>query len=81
MNYFKYLVRTSNGQLLSGWIQAENEENAHRTLKLRGYSVVLLEKYRGVVKAKISRETLMTTLRELATLRQVVCNWMNVLRH
>lgn len=27
-------------------------------------------KYRGVVKAKISRETLMTTLRELATLRQ-----------
>ncbi len=70
MSYFKYIVRTSNGQLLNGWIQAENEETACKTLVLRGYNVILLEKYRGVVKAKISRETLMTTLRELATLRQ-----------
>ncbi|MGU5674522.1 type II secretion system F family protein [Aeromonas hydrophila] len=70
MNYFKYIVRASNGKILNGWVQAENEEKAHKTLEQRGYSVVLLEKYRGVVKAKISRETLMTTLRELATLRQ-----------
>ncbi|MDL5383809.1 type II secretion system F family protein [Aeromonas hydrophila] len=70
MNYFKYIVRASNGKILNGWVQAENEEKAHKTLEQRGYSVVLLEKYRGGVKAKISRETLMTTLRELATLRQ-----------
>ncbi|EOG6943718.1 type II secretion system F family protein, partial [Aeromonas salmonicida] len=37
---------------------------------MKGHSVVLLEKHTGIMKVIVSREALMTTLRELATLRK-----------
>ncbi|HGY5237407.1 type II secretion system F family protein [Aeromonas sp. 5HA1] len=70
MIYFKYIVRTDSGQLLNGWLRASSKENAHKILDMKGHCVVLLEKHTGIMKVIVSREALMTTLRELATLRK-----------
>ncbi|SIN79463.1 type II secretion system F family protein [Salinivibrio sp. ES.052] len=70
MKQFKYVARRKDGTLIDGWIRAENDLQAKRQLQQQQRQVVMLNEQRDVKSKRISRETLITTLRELATLRQ-----------
>ncbi|MBY7668162.1 type II secretion system F family protein [Vibrio anguillarum] len=70
MKQFKYVARRKDGSLLDGWLQAENEQQAKRQLQHQQKQVVMLTEQRSSRAKQLSREILITTLRELATLRE-----------
>jgi len=70
MKQFKYVARRKDGTLIDGWLRAENDIQAKRQLQQQQRQVVMLNEQRDVKSKRINREVLITTLRELATLRQ-----------
>lgn len=70
MKQFKYVARRKDGSLIDGWLQAENEAQAKRQLVQQQRQVVMLTEQRTKTARNLNRETLITTLRELATLRE-----------
>ncbi|OYD25661.1 type II secretion system F family protein [Oceanimonas baumannii] len=69
MKQFRYIARKKDGSLVDGWMNEASEEEARKNLSRRQLNIVLLKQEDRSVTYKISRESLMTTLRELATLR------------
>ncbi|HHY0363096.1 TPA: type II secretion system F family protein [Vibrio cholerae] len=70
MKQFKYVARRKDGSLIDGWLQAENDQQAKRQLQQQHKQVVMLAEQRSSGVKQLSREVLITTLRELATLRE-----------
>lgn len=70
MKQFKFVARRKDGSLVDGWISAESEQIAKRQLAEQQRQVVMLTPYRNKQNKKVSREALIATLRELATLRE-----------
>lgn len=70
MKQFKYVARLKDGSLVDGWLQAESHGQAKRLLIQQKKQVVMLTEQRSKSAKQIDRETLITTLRELATLRE-----------
>ncbi|HAS6168985.1 TPA: type II secretion system F family protein [Vibrio vulnificus] len=70
MKQFKYVARRKDGSLIDGWLQAESEQQAKRQLQQQQRQVVMLTEQRSSGAKNLGRETLITTLRELATLRE-----------
>ncbi|EEY46426.1 type II secretion system F family protein [Vibrio mimicus] len=70
MKQFKYVARRKDGSLIDGWLQAESEQQAKRQLQHQQKQVVMLTEQRSSGAKQLSREVLITTLRELATLRE-----------
>ncbi|ELP6757181.1 type II secretion system F family protein [Vibrio vulnificus] len=70
MKQFKYVARRKDGSLIDGWLQAENDQQAKRQLQQQHKQVVMLTEQRSSGAKQLSREVLITTLRELATLRE-----------
>ncbi len=70
MKQFKYVARRKDGSLIDGWLQAENDQQAKRQLQQQHKQVVMLTEQRTRGAKNLGRETLITTLRELATLRE-----------
>ncbi|MDP5293851.1 type II secretion system F family protein [Oceanimonas sp. CHS3-5] len=69
MKQFRYIARKKDGGLLDGWLNEGSEQEARKVLERRQLNIVLLKQEDRAATFKISRESLMTTLRELATLR------------
>ncbi|WP_019933280.1 type II secretion system F family protein [Oceanimonas smirnovii] len=69
MKQFRYIARKKDGSLLDGWLNEASEQEARKVLGRRQLNIVLLKQEDRSATFKISRESLMTTLRELATLR------------
>lgn len=72
MSQFKFLARRKDGSQVDGWVQANSQEEAKRILAERQLSVMFVKKGEKVSVSgrRIKRESLMTSLRELATLRE-----------
>ncbi|CAM3771971.1 Putative type II secretion system protein F [Vibrio aerogenes CECT 7868] len=70
MKQFKFVARRKDGSLTDGWISADSEQQARRMLADQQRQVVMLSPYKAKSNKKVSREALITTLRELATLRE-----------
>ncbi|WP_332399043.1 type II secretion system F family protein [Vibrio metschnikovii] len=69
MKQYRYVVRLPNGQLNDGWLTAANEQQARRQLNQQPQQIILLKAQSARRAKPVSREVLITTLRELATLR------------
>ncbi|OOF20391.1 type II secretion system protein F [Salinivibrio sp. IB574] len=72
MKDYKYIARRHDGSQSDGWIRANSKAHAEKLLADRKLNVILVVEERGQRKSatKIKRESLMTCLRELATLRE-----------
>ncbi|OOE70447.1 type II secretion system F family protein [Salinivibrio kushneri] len=72
MKDYKYIARRSDGSQSDGWIRASSDKHAKAILEERNLHVVLVvpEKTQRKNGPKIKRESIMTCLRELATLRE-----------
>ncbi|MFO6423847.1 type II secretion system F family protein [Motilimonas sp. KMU-193] len=67
--YFEYVARQKDSSLIDGWIQAISKEDAKQTLEQRGLSVLVIKRGLPRIPLTVSREALLTALRELASLR------------
>lgn len=72
MSQFKYLARRKDGSQVDGWVQANSQDEAKRILAERHLSVMFVKRGEKKIVSgrRIKREVLMTSLRELATLRE-----------
>ncbi|RJG42725.1 type II secretion system F family protein [Motilimonas pumila] len=67
--YFEYVARQKDGTLVDGWVPAKHKQHASDVLNSRGLNVLVIKRGLTRIPLKVSREDLLTALRELASLR------------
>ncbi|MCE0558537.1 MULTISPECIES: type II secretion system F family protein [unclassified Motilimonas] len=67
--YFEYVARQKDTSLIDGWVQAKSKAHAQQVLDDRGLNVLVIKRGLSRIPLTVSREALLTALRELASLR------------
>ena len=70
MKFYQYIGRNQSGSTVEGWLSAESEPKAKERLQSKKIQPLVIRKGVRRIPLKIDRESLLTSMRELASLRK-----------
>ncbi len=70
MSFFQYIGRNAHGDTVEGWISADDANNARNKLIQKRIQPLVVRAGIKRIPVKVDREALLTSLRELASLRK-----------
>ncbi|MBC7002117.1 type II secretion system F family protein [Photobacterium sp. BZF1] len=70
MSFFQYIGRNAHGDTVEGWVAADEQSIAREKLEQKRIQPLVIRKGIKQIPLKVDRESLLTSLRELASLRK-----------
>ncbi|WP_318479440.1 type II secretion system F family protein [Photobacterium leiognathi] len=70
MSFFQYIGRNSHGDTVEGWVAADTKDQAQNKLNQKRIQPLVIRAGISRIPVKVNREALLTSLRELASLRR-----------